>query len=103
MLLCEADITTKNKKKYHQYRNNLKDVRKKLIEIEENDKIRNFQPPISGEDIMKNFKLKPSKEVGMIKEAIKEAILEGIIKNDYNEAKKYMLKIGNQIINHKKS
>ncbi len=100
MLLCEADITTKNKKKYQLYRNNLKTVREKMIEIEENDKIRNFQPPISGEEIMEIFQLKPSKEVGMIKEAIKEAILEGKIKNNYNEAKEYMQEIANQIINN---
>jgi len=100
MLLCEADITTKNKKKYQLYRQNLKTVRAKMIEIEENDKIRNFQPPISGEEIMEIFQLKPSKEVGMIKEAIKEAILEGKIKNNYNEAKEYMKEIANQIINN---
>jgi len=98
MLLCEADITTKNKKKLQQYRDNLKVVRKKMIEIEERDKIRNFQPPISGEEIMNLFQLKPSKEVGIIKEAIKEAILEGKIKNDYSEAKAYMQKIAPQII-----
>jgi putative nucleotidyltransferase with HDIG domain len=98
MLLCEADITTKNKKKLQQYRDNLKVVRKKMIEIEKRDKIRNFQPPISGEEIMNLFQLKPSKEVGIIKEAIKEAILEGKIKNDYSEAKAYMQKIAPQII-----
>jgi len=98
MMLCEADITTKNKRKYQKYKNNLKLVRKKMIEIEERDKIRNFQPPISGEEIMQIFGLKPSKPVGVIKEAIKEAILEGKIKNDYEEAKVYMNRIAKDII-----
>ncbi len=98
MLLCEADITTKNKKKYEKYHQNLKLVRQKLIEIEERDKIRNFQPPVSGKEIMAYFNLKPSREVGLIKEAIKEAILEGTIPNDYDEAISYMKKIGPEII-----
>ena len=98
MQLCEADITTKNKKRYEKYRKNLKQVRQKLIEIEKRDKIRNFQPPVSGEEIMSSFKLKPSKEVGLIKEAIKEAILEGKIANDYDEALTFMKKIGPEII-----
>ncbi len=98
MLLSEADITTKNKKKLQQYRENLKSVRKKLIEVEERDKIRNFQPPVSGEEIMAYFNLKPSKPVGQIKEAIKEAILEGKIQNNHDEAFAYMKKIGEEII-----
>ena len=98
MLLSEADITTKNKKKLQQYRENLKSVRKKLIEVEERDKIRNFQPPVSGEEIMAYFNLKPSKPVGQIKEAIKEAILEGKIQNNHDEAYDYMKKIGEEII-----
>ncbi len=98
MLLCEADITTKNKQKEKKYKDNLKKVRKKLIEVEERDKIRNFQPPVSGKEIMEYFNLKPSKPVGMIKEAIKEAILEGKIPNDKQEALDYMKKVGQEII-----
>jgi len=98
MLLCEADITTKNKQKQRQYKENLKKVRHKLIEVEERDKIRNFQPPVSGTEIMKEFDLKPSKPVGLIKEAIKEAILEGKINNDRAQALEYMKKIGPEII-----
>lgn len=100
ILLCESDITTKNLKKRKLYRDNLKLVRKKLQEVEKRDKIRNFQPPVSGEEIMKFFKLKPSKPVGLIKEAIKEAILEGKIKNNYQEALDFMKKAGKEIIHN---
>jgi len=86
LTLCEADITTKNKKKFEEYHNNFKIVREKIKKVEEKDNIRNFQPPVTGEIIMKHFKIGPCKEVGIIKDEIKNAILDGEIENDYKSA-----------------
>lgn len=91
LLLCKADITTKNPKRFARYHKNFEIVKQKVIEVEQRDHIRNFQPPVTGEEIMRIFALKPSKQVGEIKEAIKEAILEGHISNDYNAAHAFML------------
>lgn len=97
MMLCEADITTKNPKRFKKYHNNFRVVREKMQEVEERDHIRNFQPPVSGEEIMETFGIKPSREVGQIKDAIKEAILEGDIPNEYEPARDFMLKKGHQL------
>ena len=91
MNLCRSDITSKNKEKKIKYLKRFETVKEKLVDLEDRDKIKNWQPPIDGKEIMSTFKLKPCKEVGLLKDFIKNAILDGEIKNDYQEAKKFML------------
>ena len=89
--LCKADITTKNSSKQNKFKKNFEYVAKKIKEVEEKDQVRNFQPPISGEEIMQMFNLKPGREIGILKEKVKEAILEGDIANDHDQAKQFVI------------
>ena len=97
LMLCEADITSKNREKVKRYLTKFEIVREKLKEVEEKDQVRNFQPPVTGELIMQTFGIPPSKEIGLIKEEIKEAIMEGKIRNDYNDAFNMMLELGEKL------
>lgn len=97
MTLCEADITSKNPEKVSRFLSNFQLVREKLKDIEERDALRNFQPPVTGEIIMETFSLQPGREIGVIKAAIKEAILEGEIHNNYEEAYQFMLDKGKEL------
>ncbi|MDR2520536.1 MAG: CCA tRNA nucleotidyltransferase [Bacteroidales bacterium OttesenSCG-928-I14] len=96
MLLCEADITSKNLEKVKQFSYNFKLVRNKLESIEKNDKIKKFQPPINGLEIMKMFSLPACKQIGELKSAVKEAILDGVISNDYEAARNYLISLAKQ-------
>lgn len=97
MTLCEADITSKNQDKVIRYLQNFQLVRQKLKEIEEKDKVRNWQPPVTGLDIMETFDLKPSMEIGTMKNAMREAIIEGEIQNDFHSAYTYILDLGSKL------
>lgn len=95
--LCKADITTKNERKQKRFKQNFEVVEQKIKDVEERDKVRNFQPPITGEQIMKIFDIQPGKEIGILKNAIKEAILEGEVENNYNSALEFVINMGKDL------
>jgi poly(A) polymerase len=97
MMLCHADVTTKNEYKIKKYRQNFELVKEKLKEVEEKDRVRNWQPPVTGEDIMSTFGVQPGREVGILKNLIREAILDGEIKNDFDSAHEFMLRKGKEM------
>ena len=93
MLLCKADVTSKNPAKVSRIRANFALVEQKLVEVEEKDKIRNFKNPITGEYVMEVYGIEPCKEIGLLKEKVKEAILDGVVENDFESADKYMREV----------
>jgi hypothetical protein len=97
MTLCEADITSKNEVRKKQFLNNFQTVRQKLKDIEEKDRIRNFQPPVNGEEIMRTFNLEPCAEVGRLKSAVKDAILDGLIPNEHDAALGYIMQLATKM------
>ncbi len=97
LILCRSDITSKNEKKVARFLQNLETVEQKIKDVEERDRVRNFQPPVTGEEIMQLFDLKPSKEVGVIKSALKDAVLDGLIKNNRGDALKFVKQKGNEM------
>jgi len=97
MILCEADITSKNPRTVKRHLRNFDIVREKIVEIEAKDHVRNFQPPISGDDIQHVFGIEPSREVGIIKNAIKEAVLDGEISNEFKDAYQKMISLGEEL------
>ena len=97
MTLCEADITSKNEQRKKNFLHNFQIVRQKLVDIEEKDRIRNFQPPVSGDEIMEMFELKPSPAVGTLKSALKDAILDGKISNNRSQALDFVISRAKQM------
>jgi hypothetical protein len=97
LILCKSDITTKNKLKEQRFQKNLRNVEHNIALVEERDRIRNWQPPIKGDEIMNLFDLKPGKEIGIVKTALKDAILDGIIPNNYNDALKFVIEQGKKL------
>jgi poly(A) polymerase len=96
MLLCDADITSRNEEKKARFHKNYQLVRQKMVELEERDRIRNFQPPVKGDEIMQILRLEPCSTVGELKTAIKDAILDGVIPNEYEAAKAYLLQLAHE-------